>query len=388
MSNNHHPHIKEIDDRLRDNVRELVEHLRPPSHPGKRQGHQVRYGRKHGLAVDVSGANKGRITPFDGEGKGRSPFQFIQDEMNCSFPAAVEWAANWVGIPSDYKPDPDAVCRQTERRKRERLEAEAQKKAGEATRTAKAVAIWKTTQDATGTPVETYLNARGITASIPPDIRYQPPRSGSYGAMVVAARDNDGNLLAVQRVFIHDGKKAPVETSKRTNGVMDGAAVRLPAMQGDELVLAEGPETGLSVWQAWGRETWVALGSIAKLVDTIPTDRPVVVARDADELGSQADKALMKAVGAMIERGVSVRVVSPPNPTKKGYDFNDALMDYGSDTVATTLENGGWLKPRYPAPSGTVDEARQVVHIAFSAFTKLLPPYWAKKKANQTWRAL
>jgi putative DNA primase/helicase len=211
---------------------------------------------------------------------------------------------------------------------------------------------------------------------LPPDIRFQPPQPGSYGAMVAAARDNDGNLLAVQRVFIHDGKKAPIQTPKRTNGVMDGAAVRLTARHGDELVLAEGPETGLSVWQAWGRETWIALGSVGKLVDTVPTDCSIVIARDADASNSQADKALIKAIAAMIERGVSVRVVSPPNPTKQGYDFNDALQDYGNDAVARTLENGGWLKPRYLAPTGTVTEARVLVHSVFCDWTASLLGYW------------
>jgi hypothetical protein len=58
MSNTH-PHFDEIDTRLRNNVRELVEHHRPPSLPGKQQGNQIRYGRKHGLAVDVLGTATG-----------------------------------------------------------------------------------------------------------------------------------------------------------------------------------------------------------------------------------------------------------------------------------------------------------------------------------------
>ena len=137
-----------------------------------------------------------------------------------------------------------------------------------------------------------YLTGRGITVTVPPDIRYLPPNRNEYGAMVAAARDNNGNISAVQRIFIQDGKKAPVDPVKRTNGVMDGACVRLPSQQGNELILVEGPESGLSVWQAWGRETWIALGSIAKLVDEIPTDRRIIIARDADVPNSQADKVL------------------------------------------------------------------------------------------------
>ena len=232
-----------------------------------------------------------------------------------------------------------------------------------------------------------YLTARGITVPMPSDIRYLPPKGNEYGAMVSAARDNNGNVVAVQQVYIHEGKKAQIETPKKTNGVLDGAAVRLPGSKGNELVLVEGPETGLSVWQATGWETWIALGSIAKLVDIVPLDRPVIIARDADEPGSQADKALMKAVGEMIERGVSVRVVSPPNPTKTGYDFNDVLMDSGSQAVANALSFDGKIKPRYPAQSGTVQEGRRAVTGAFSSWTGALPTHWQEKAVYSSYQA-
>jgi hypothetical protein len=229
--------------------------------------------------------------------------------------------------------------------------------------------------------LSSYLTGRGITVTMPPDIRYLPPKENKYGAMVAAARDNDGNISAVQRIFIQDGKKAPVDPVKRTNGVMDGAAVRLPGNQGDELVLAEGPETGLSVWQAWGRETWVALGSVAKLVDDIPTDRMIIIARDADVPNSQADKALNKAVMAMIERGATVFIAMPPNPTKPGYDFNDALQDYGDSAVAEALEDCRALHsnelPNYTDLAAARTETQRVISQFFDeAGQSEQPPVW------------
>ena len=65
--------VEEIDAQLRDRVQGLVEHLRPPSNPGKRIGTRIEYGAKGGLKVEVAGKDRGRITPFDGDGKGRSP---------------------------------------------------------------------------------------------------------------------------------------------------------------------------------------------------------------------------------------------------------------------------------------------------------------------------
>lgn len=325
----------EIDSRLRDNIAELVTHIQ--GERGERHGNEMRWGNKGGLCVMVAGRDKGRITRFDGDGRGRTPLTFIMEERGCSFPQAVEWAANWLGLSRDYKPDPEAERRSQEKRGREQCEAEAEAQAEQAQRLAKAVEIVDRTIDATGTPAAAYLAARGITVALPDDIRFLPPRNGGYGALVAVARNNAGNICAVQRIFIDGDKKAAVEVVKRTNGVMDGAAVRLPGSRGDELVLAEGPETGLSVWQAWGRETWVALGSIATLVEVVPPDRPIVIARDADQPNSQADKALMNAVAVLIERGCSVFIATPPNPTKPGYDFNDALQDYGDEVVAAAL---------------------------------------------------
>ena len=136
--------IEEIDSLLRDQVIELVDFLTGAK--GKRRGNEMRWGKKGGLAVIVAGPNKGRITPFDGDGKGKSPFQYIQAEMHLSFYDAVDWAANWLSISPDYRPDPEAVRIRKEKRDRDRQAAEAVKKIDETKRIAKAVAIWDSAQ--------------------------------------------------------------------------------------------------------------------------------------------------------------------------------------------------------------------------------------------------
>ena len=99
--------------------------------------------------------------------------------------------------------------------------------------------------------------------------------------------------LAVQRVHLTpDGRKA--EAGKITNGYMAGAAVRLPGDPTGPLLVAEGPETGLSVWSATGYETWVALGGIANLMP--PRSRQIVACRDDDNEHSPSDNRLRGAV--------------------------------------------------------------------------------------------
>jgi phage/plasmid primase-like uncharacterized protein len=355
MDGDFHP-SSEIDEQLRDNVAELVSYIQ--GEPGVRHGNDMRWGNKGGLVVAVAGRDKGRITCFDGDGKGRPPLNYIMEEYGYSFPQALEWAADWLGLSPDYKPDPKAESQRKEKRDLHQQEAEVQEQADKTKRVAKAIEIYDATKCVQGSPVEIYLAARGIITPLTSEIRYLPPQYGQYGAMVAVARDDAGNVRAVQRIFIDGEKKANIEIVKRTNGVMDGVAVRLPARQGEELILAEGPETGLSVWQAWGRETWVALGSVAKLADIVPTDRPIVIARDADVPNSPADKALNKAIMAMIERGASVFIAMPPKPTKPGYDFNDALQDYGEKALESSLEQSLTIQGNALPIFKALDDAR------------------------------
>jgi hypothetical protein len=58
------------------------------------------------------------------------------------------------------------------------------------------------------------------------------------------------------------GRKAPLKVQKRTNESYDDwskvAAVRFPGA--GPVVLAEGVETALSIWQATSRKSWACLG--------------------------------------------------------------------------------------------------------------------------------
>jgi putative DNA primase/helicase len=359
-----HDNLNEIDHLLRGSVAELVEHLRGEAHNKKLSNRrQLRFGRKGALTVEIDGPNRGRITDFSGTSKGMPPLGFIQSEIGGDFVGAVKWARAWLGI--------EGECPEPQVRRATQEPAPAEEDHEQAERCAKVDKIVAETLEVCGTPAEAYLRRRGITAALPDTVRWRPRAWGEYGAVVVLATDTAGTVQAVQQVYVTgDGTKAPLEVKKRTNGSLAGAVVRLPGTA--LLILVEGPETALSVWQATGCETWAALGGIGKVVDQVPAGAEVIVARDADPEGSTADKALQAAVEALVERGCRVRLACPARYADlPKSDFNDLLQREGEAAiraVIATAEVFAPPAPHYPAASLPLDQARALLSRTINDF--------------------
>ena len=190
------------------------------------------------------------------------------------------------------------------------------------------------------------LQASGICAiaasppACPKCIRFRPKAYDSYGAVTALATDSDGNVLAVHQIYVTaDGAKAPLDVIKRTNKLTDGwskrAAVRCPGA--NPLVLAEGIETALSVWQATGHETWACLG-IANIGHApVPEEEQVYRCARWRCRRQSRDRAAPQSHGqARRRRGVHVRLAEPP----RGKDFNDVLVDEGKNAVRDLIASG------------------------------------------------
>jgi len=196
-----------------------------------------------------------------------------------------------------------------------------------AKRSEAARALWNRAQPAPGTPVETYLASRGITSDIPPSIRYlagaKHAATGLYLPCMIAAvtRWPSRDVVAVHRTFLRaDGKgKAAVSRAKMMLGPVGGGAVRF-GPHGSTLVVGEGIESAMSVYQETGIPTWAALskGGIEKLI--LPPDvTEIIIAADHDEPGLAAAK---KAAQRWQAEGRKVRIAVPP---VEKWDFNDVL---------------------------------------------------------------
>lgn len=189
-----------------------------------------------------------------------------------------------------------------------------------------AVDIWHSTSPAAGTLVETYLRGRGITAPIPPSIRYAPnlqhtPTGQFFPTMVAAVQGPDRQIVGIHRTFIrHDGKgKIPFSKPRMMLGPCAQGAVRL-AKAGPKLAVGEGIETCLSVLQETDLPVWAA-GSAPNIKALILPScvKEIILLPDGDEPGEIAAK---EAARRFISEGRAVKIARPP----QGMDFNDVLL--------------------------------------------------------------
>ena len=198
----------------------------------------------------------------------------------------------------------------------------------QAQRTKAALAIWKGSGPAQGTPVERYLRGRGITIPIPPTIRYHPnlrhtPSGLMFDAMVVAVQGPDRKITSVQRTYLRINLsgvfKANLSNPKKTLGpIGDGAARLGPA--GSILGLAEGIETALSAMEIFDIPCWVALGSRLDRVCLPEEVKEVVLFADNGAAGTEA---ATKAE----DKYTKTRKVSLRCPPDNFEDWNAAIQE-------------------------------------------------------------
>lgn len=295
------PDISDIAEGLNGRIDALARHLLGEPNKSLSTTAQLRYGNKGSLAVEISGTHAGKW--FDHEqGTGGDALELICYRQHLSRAGACTWAEGWLGLekPAD---------------------------AGD-----KVADIVKNCVPLAGTPAARYLSRRGIRKMPPPCLQFRHNAYGRYGALVAQATGDGGAVLATQQIYLTPaGEKAPVPVVKRTNKAVEKwaekSAVRFPGKP--PLILAEGIETALSLWQATGQETWTCLGISNIGSAPVPEGMAVIVARDGDPAGSKADGQIKRAIEKLRRRGFTVMVATPP----EGQDFNDILREGGEEAV-------------------------------------------------------
>lgn len=196
-----------------------------------------------------------------------------------------------------------------------------------------------------GDEVHRYLRRRGLQLAVyPAALRCHPclgyyvkdaggaksKKVAEYPALLACVQGTDGQAITLHRTYLADGRKAEVRDAKKLlSAGINGAAVRL-FQAGEELAIAEGIETALSVHLASGIPAWSALsaGNLERLWIPATVRRVRIYAdndADADFDGQAAAYALArrlkKETKTAGERDVQVHV-----PSQAGDDWADVWL--------------------------------------------------------------
>ena len=203
----------------------------------------------------------------------------------------------------------------------------------------RAVELWEKSVSSSGTKVEAYLRARGLTIDPPPSLRFYRHytfRPGQVApaiilpAMVAAVQAPDRRLIAVQVTALHpqSDRKFADKNSRRIHGTQGTGAVRL-ASAGAELGLAEGIEDALGAIQLTQVPCWACLGAARMHRVDIPASiRTVHIFADDDEPGRAAAE---RTAARHFQDGRRVIVRLPPEGLK---DWGDVAKAIAKQRVA------------------------------------------------------
>ena len=244
--------------------------------------------------------------------------------VSCTGCGSVSGIAAIMGVPSDIviapRPKPSNVAR--------------------------AINTWRDATPAAGSLAERYLQSRGITLPPPASIRFLPRQrnwsdGGTYPAMISLVQrvpgdeDPDASPSAVPLIdagahftFLQGGEpdgpvvKAPTDACKLTLGQLRHGGVWLTPVEtiGEQLAVAEGIETALSVMQITKLPTVAALSAAGmRSLRWPPQVRRLWIAADNDQVGLKAaDVLLERALRAGLRAHIKI-------PARGKNDFNDLL---------------------------------------------------------------
>lgn len=334
-------------------------------------------------------------------------------EAKDDFPRVLESLAGEHGICPGAGPtaaERDRVQKRLEddRQKEQRL-SRAKKEADKAALNA----IINAARDIKGSPAEQYLRSRGVTsmpdnrkaAYLPGDTISGASLAGMYAAaeakapfaldqpaLIAYARNTSGLITGLQRVLIRpDGSgKADAAIGKPSTGTLSGAYAKFSGDGSGSLLIAEGIETALSIWQATGRETWAKMSGLSSVQpDGLPHDRAVTICRDADLPGSPADKGLRARASDLVAAGFSVSIATPPDAPEAKWDFNDTLQRDGIGAIREAISAAVDFIPDADPPKGTRSKAFHpefgVSHLDGPRLHQEAVAAWGEKAIAHAW---
>jgi Protein of unknown function (DUF3631) len=283
-----------LDSYILDIAREARGHAAPDG------SGNYRFGSKGGLCIYANG----QFHDFSGGAREHGYNALLLIQHLYPNEHAIIWARDWLArhpgngsfIPGDSEPVDDFA------------EAEAM---------AYVERLYNGAPPIDGTQGYTYItHTRGLPL-YPEDqaqLRWIAHYRGDEGALLAPVTDDGGKLVTLLVIYVTpDGKKSPHAPSRITiRGAKRPGLYRFGS-PGPIVVETEGIEKGFAA-RAAGAEYVVVCGGVSNIgrVPLLPEVRSVVIARDADPVGSPSDLALWRGVVRRLGQGLKVAVTARP----------------------------------------------------------------------------
>lgn len=344
------PTIDKIVDGLNKDAEKIAIDLL--GNPKMRGSNFIKFGTNQGsLSITTKGEREGWWNDFS-EGKGgRSMLSFIQHHAGLNKQEALDYGAKRVGIyptSHDKKLSLSAVDKAIKAEKQPNKNLALEKKQIEFV-----TKLTRESQPMTGTLVERYLKEqRAIDIkNHPGDIRFHP---GIYSklngktlpAMLVIARDHQGNIKAVQATYLDPDTATKIDKSqivvqKQTFGVTKGSSVTIPGEKNSPTLLAEGIETGLSLKLAVPNATIkITLSkSNFKNIDVRSLSEKTVFCLDHDGKDVRADKTIFESAKRLNDANIQVAFMIPESINQQKQDYNDVLKSQGTQPIKNDFDH-------------------------------------------------
>lgn len=198
------------------------------------------------------------------------------------------------------------------------------------------------------TPIETYLNSRGIYELPELSVKYANAEwdgkyQRSFGCMYAVATNDNMDIGYSHKTYLENGKKADVEVNKKletmnklnepcpTCHTNHAASVAIRMFPHDKVLgISEGIESALSAKQLYRVPTWAVLNTAIMKVFKAPLGvTELVIYADNDRNGAGLAAAFECAHKNLLSKN-DVETVTIQYPEKTGTDFNDLLLSPGN----------------------------------------------------------
>ena len=187
-----------------------------------------------------------------------------------------------------------------------------------------------------GSPAESYLRGRGITALFPTvcQVKFGPAWYG-LPAVVFPIRDQAEKLVAAEGRAINGAYSDNPKDTKRTAGEKKrGVFATVNAFDQEDIIIVEGPINALTLAQAgFPAVATCGSGNLAPWLPAVCTGkRRVIIGFDNDDGGRNG----LKRLATMIYRATAIEPLELPI-TADGWDWNDVLMRCGYTAMCAAL---------------------------------------------------